>query len=1528
MAEIKNTFLKSKMNKDLDERLLPNGEYRDAQNIAISKSEDSNVGAAENIQGTQLIFNGNVGEIVGVDVLGGSRLLIMGQYADEINSRIYLFLTDNTDPRLGYNSTSQNAIVRYDIDNGDIYLYAAGPFLNFSTGYQIRSVNLIEDLLFWTDNRNQPRVININNPDAVLWTNFVSIAGLPYTSEDHVTVCKYNPYKAIEVWKDNAGVIETTMSDAVSPTTPMIGQVELAATLAPSTPQVIDIDQTTFTPGITTAIAAANSMNVWTSDGQILPEDDVIVISAPAANQVEVQKRNGDNIVFRFNALNDGQMYFGYANPNFVNTGAPDYIPNYAGNQDFLTDKFIRFSYRFKFVDGEFSLMAPFTQSMFIPKQFGYFLENQEASDEERTYESTVVSFMENQVNRILLQIPMPDEMDGTQINADELLEKLKIEEIEILYKESDGLAVSVVDRITTEDLNAAGAVNIYEYDYQATEPFKVLPEDQTTRVYDKVPVKALGQEIISNRVVYSNFQNKHTPPTALDYNVGVSSKIPYDEPNSNYSYSAYPNHNVKQNRYYQVGVVLSDRYGRTSTVLLSNNQGFIAASSPNPEFGADTIYVPYQNEYDTQNFNNIVDWPGNSLKVYFNSIIDSAKDDATGTPGLYNGDPTDSRYNPLGWYTYKIVVKQKQQEYYNVYLPGILTGEPADSSGSFADQLYYTSTISLFNDNINKVPRDLKEVGPDQTSFRSSVELYGKVSPELPIAPDTVALTTPNYNTQYLSNIVSDTVTQIARQTELYPEKYFDISAPWTPLEDVYDTKNNPYLARVATQKLIGSAGDPTPPADGYPFFLSVYETKPVESRLELFWETSTSGKIKDLNDAIQTTVASVPDDLEDFTVDFVEDRNYTFPAQPYSNGQGPIITDDFYVEDALGGSIASSSIVMTVVDGNGTDQTGLFTLVETAAGALTPNGNTHAYDSYTLQISSYFVFLADSNIRTFTFDFIATNDTSGDTGPVIQKQIQLGNAAPQFDPYTAYRQFPYNSFGLGNPIYSGENGTADPGPNDALQLQFDILSQTQYGEPLDPPIFEIDEFTGEITQAPQSVMSGPYSLQLAITDALGVVGSITTIIDLQFDFGEASVTCTFIDSGEAINLLKGSDAGMVIWSNKSTGVTVPGYNLLRPVAPQNYNVGLWNSIPDPQNPVNVNNVSVGYGPVGAGFNYNVKALDLSDGPVWCNLDPIKRGLYKGCMYITVQIVQTIDQSAASNTYIPDLLNISANVWIQRRDGTFPVPGPWADAVDKNGLVVGPDTTIGGAWKVNYPVNGQNDYALNLGSLDDISAGAGYPQPYIQHTMAGQMDKPQSINSQQLTVVCTRTFAFDSNNPLATGDYRVMVDQLIGSQTEAPNPTVTDANNGIYNNDNISCSITYGDFYYPYGITNIGWQYAVTIISEPTVEDAENYQGTQWQNVFAREPFFRYVTQFYTDSTLTTPWTPDQQGANQWHAYKSRPTAGIPGGQGNPIGNDGAAVTLNNFNNSNSNPQNDRIWLARFNNTGSRIGEPYPKSI
>ena len=35
MAEVKNNFIKSRMNKDLDARLVPPGEYRNAQMCAL-----------------------------------------------------------------------------------------------------------------------------------------------------------------------------------------------------------------------------------------------------------------------------------------------------------------------------------------------------------------------------------------------------------------------------------------------------------------------------------------------------------------------------------------------------------------------------------------------------------------------------------------------------------------------------------------------------------------------------------------------------------------------------------------------------------------------------------------------------------------------------------------------------------------------------------------------------------------------------------------------------------------------------------------------------------------------------------------------------------------------------------------------------------------------------------------------------------------------------------------------------------------------------------------------------------------------------------------------------------------------------------------------------------------------------------------------------------------------------------------------------------------------------------------------------
>ena len=64
MPELKHSFTAGRMNKDLDERLVPNGEYRDALNVDISTSEESDIGSVQTTLGNfrtyQLFDYGNL----------------------------------------------------------------------------------------------------------------------------------------------------------------------------------------------------------------------------------------------------------------------------------------------------------------------------------------------------------------------------------------------------------------------------------------------------------------------------------------------------------------------------------------------------------------------------------------------------------------------------------------------------------------------------------------------------------------------------------------------------------------------------------------------------------------------------------------------------------------------------------------------------------------------------------------------------------------------------------------------------------------------------------------------------------------------------------------------------------------------------------------------------------------------------------------------------------------------------------------------------------------------------------------------------------------------------------------------------------------------------------------------------------------------------------------------------------------------------------------------------------------------------
>ena len=850
MAKATNSFVTGKMNKDRDDRLLQANEYRNAMNAQVSRSEGANVGALENVLGNSLISDFRV-------LTGGGNVVSIGYCSDEINNRVFIFLTDNNNSTLSYNTAQKNSIVVYNTVTELSSVLVSGAFLNFSTAFPITGVNILEDLLYFTDNRNQPRVINVTLAES----NFVALNNQYYTIEDQISVAKYNPYQSIQLYKESSisNEYETTMYDVVSLYYPDggLGSLNIDAATGQSNLQILKAG---FQGDIVTSMGGAGGtagVKVGRRDKSTgVITDTGLTVNFSSDQTTYWQVGLSGSITGTLIDKDDEEIVFSFN---------PYYNPDYNGDKDYLRDRFVRFAYRFKFIDGEYSIMSPFTQECFIPKQDGYFMTKQnplpsgteieespplDIQDEEDTYRSTVVEFMENKVNKIILRIPLPYSPLQTQ-------SILHVEEIDILFKESDSNIINVIETVEISKVQAQTTESVYEYEYQSRKPYKVLPSSETTRTYDKVPVRALAQEVISNRIVYGNFENKHIPPSTIDYNVAVSQKSTFDlgtattttngitntavetinintlaaglsiqngyvvtgsasipantvivsftsttvvisnattgtipdattltfEASSNVRYTTseieYPNSSLKQNRNYQVGIVLSDKFGRSSTVILSNSDSSVEFS--NEQYLGSTVFSDYINNNITADT-----FPGNSLKVLFNNPIPG------GSTGIYNEDTTSVDYNPLGWYSYKIVVKQTEQEYYNVYLPGIMAAYPNDP----LKELGKTSHAVLISDNINKVPRDLTEVGPEQKQFRSSINLHGRV--------ENLASTVTNLNNiQYYPGPTSPIVSVIGTDRDLFDGIP---TASYVGSPDFYNVVSNPLIARINTpSKQIG---------------------------------------------------------------------------------------------------------------------------------------------------------------------------------------------------------------------------------------------------------------------------------------------------------------------------------------------------------------------------------------------------------------------------------------------------------------------------------------------------------------------------------------------------------------------------------------------------------------------------------------------------------------------------------------------------------------------------------------------------
>jgi hypothetical protein len=369
----------------------------------MGSTEQKSIGAIENTKGnvkfTNLIY------IDGTPLSDDARTI--GAFEDGANETIYWFVHDSNFPvgatgklDLIVSFNVLTSILTYhviSVDDGD----GVNTTLNFNPTYVITGINKIDDLLFWTDDYNPPRFINV---------------------------------------KENYPNPSATNIDYYIPS------------LAASFPEILF--------------------------------ERLQVIKKPPVESPEIQMTN---------------------------------VP---GQENFLSERFICFAYRYRYADNQYSAISQFTEPAFIPENFDF-------SDD-----SYLNNGMINSFNSVIITY-----------NAGGPL----VVGIDLLFKEMESNVIRVIEKLDKSILGLLDNTD-YTYNFTNSKIFTVLPESEILRLYDNVPLLAKAQTIMGNRIMYGNYLDgydlidKNGYPVKFEYVTNLQSQdigstdLDYATSNGNYT--------------------------------------------------------------------------------------------------------------------------------------------------------------------------------------------------------------------------------------------------------------------------------------------------------------------------------------------------------------------------------------------------------------------------------------------------------------------------------------------------------------------------------------------------------------------------------------------------------------------------------------------------------------------------------------------------------------------------------------------------------------------------------------------------------------------------------------------------------------------------------------------------------------------------------------------------------------------------------------------------------------------------------
>ena len=616
MAEIKRTFASGRMNKDLDERLIPNGEYRDAQNIQVRTTDDGAAGTVQNIKGNREIGSTHTGS-------GVSLTKCVGSVADEKNNTSYFIfagadLSKSNPQNISSRTKHQDFILRVDADGRSRNI--------FIDTYAVKES--------YTNADSPTAASNWTELDGFFDTSHYKV-GMDFFAYNSSGVVVTEPNTYITKVENQKIHVNKTQSNAI----PGSGVSSFIA----EAPRVLGINQRNLITGINiiddllfftsdqseprqinlksvtegTLGTYKNTLNkiIVNDDGNLVyndpitdlngillgPEltaDDVTVIKkspklSPSLSLFDSKDTGGDILVIdSFTDFLTNGVPVAVGSTGII-SGIPDYVEYSVGNLLQLTsqanpgDETVsviikvtdieqnQLNYQIIFIDQGIQLEnttwdisnKTASENIFRYKfprfAFRYKYDNNEYSSFSPWSE---IAFMpggytlESKDGYNLSMVNRLSKIEIINSFSDDLVISKNVKAIDILYKSTDSPTVYVVktlERDSSPEWSSKANISI------TTEMINsIVPDDQILRAWDNVPKTAKAQEMIGNRLVYANFTQGYDVPFKPLLAHNITSTFLNPENNNIVAKS------IKSLRTYKLGLVLGDKYGRETPVI------------------------------------------------------------------------------------------------------------------------------------------------------------------------------------------------------------------------------------------------------------------------------------------------------------------------------------------------------------------------------------------------------------------------------------------------------------------------------------------------------------------------------------------------------------------------------------------------------------------------------------------------------------------------------------------------------------------------------------------------------------------------------------------------------------------------------------------------------------------------------------------------------------------------------------------------------------------------------------------------